>query len=155
MVLTNEATATGNRPVAWHRKASLPMRVQFTTTLPLRFWRKVYALENGCWEWMGARSTAGYGRILVGSRRDGSRKLIQAHRWAYEGLVGSIPAGLQSDHLCRNRACVNPAHIEPVSCRENLHRGIGHGAESHCPQGHPYSGVNLYINSKGGRICRI
>src|SRR3990167_1759839 len=75
--------------------------------LPLRFWQKVNALPNGCWEWIAAKSR-GYGLFRVGSRTDGTYRMVPAHRLAYEMLVGPIPDGLESDHLCRNRPCVRP-----------------------------------------------
>ena len=138
------------------------MQMQFTTSplfgdarLPARFWRKVRILNNGCWEWTAALQK-GYGVIGLGTRRDGD---ISAHRWAYLTLIGPIPEGLECDHLCRNRACVNPLHIEPVTRQENLRRGIGgfkvgggnqHSVKTHCPQGHDYD----YVNSRGWRKCR-
>jgi len=86
--------------------------------LPLRFWQKVYALGNGCWEWTAARFGAEeYGAFWFGGRT------IQAYRLAYETLVGPVADGLECDYLCRNRACVNPLHIEPVTHRENTLRG--------------------------------
>ena len=82
---------------------------------------------------------------------------MPAHRYAYEELVGPIPEGLQLDHLCRNRSCVNPDHLEPVTCRENLRRGetlnAANLAKTHCPAGHPYAGENLSITAKGFREC--
>lgn len=73
-------------------------------------------------------------------------------------FVGPIPDGLVIDHLCRNPQCVNPMHLEPVTPEENTRRGIGGWntrAKTHCPQGHPYSGANLYINpTSGARVCR-
>lgn len=75
---------------------------------------------SGCWIFTGAISTSGYGRVGLGARSEG---LAQAHRVTYEHLVGPIPEGLDIDHLCRVRACVNPAHLEPVTRRENCRRG--------------------------------
>lgn len=116
-----------------------------------RFWPKVMLGESGCWLWTASVSTAGYGQFWTG------RRIAAAHRIAYEEFVGPIPEGLQLDHLCRNRGCVNPAHLEPVTCRENLMRGDTPAARqlrrTHCPSGHPYAGDNLYVY-KGERRCR-
>ena len=105
--------------------------------------------ENGCWEWIGAKGTGGYGRF----------RHAPAHRVMYERLVGPIPAGLQIDHLCRNRDCVNPAHLEPVTQTVNILRGDGwaglHARKTHCPRGHPLEGANLLIVTHGWRRCRI
>jgi hypothetical protein len=87
-----------------------------------RFWPKVDKTET-CWLWVGAIGTGGYGNFYISSVGRRIRS-VRAHRWAYEHLVGSIPDGLDLDHLCRNRACVNPAHLEPVTRRVNLRRGI-------------------------------
>ena len=76
-----------------------------------------------------------------------------AHRVAYELQVGPIPVGLQLDHLCRVRSCVNPAHLEPVTSAENTRRGL-RAMKTHCPQGHPYAGENLLIRPTGQRRCR-
>ena len=120
-----------------------------------RFWAKVDKngpLWNGtpCWLWL-AYKDAGYGRFWL------SPNLIQAHRFAYELLVGPIPEELQIDHLCRNHTCVNPAHMEAVSHRINNLRGNGLGAQgarkTHCPQGHSYDLLNTYF-WQGGRHCR-
>lgn|SRR3990167_459892 len=126
------------------------------TKIEARFWAKVDKTE-GCWLWTGAKSR-GYGQMGVRG------KLVQAHRYAYESLVGLIPTGLELDHLCRNHACVNPLHLEAVTHRENLLRGIGMIAHNmkvtHCPQGHPYDSRNtLSIRKRGlhgqpGRNCR-
>jgi hypothetical protein len=103
-----------------------------------------------CWVWTGHRFKAGYGALRVGSRQ------LVAHRWVYEELVGPVPDGLELDHLCRNRACVNPDHLEPVSHLTNVRRGVAGkwiAARSHCPSGHEYSGENTY-EAGGRRHCR-
>lgn len=106
--------------------------------------------ESGCWEWLGSRS-GGYGQITV------RRKNHRAHRLIYELLVGPIPAGKQLDHLCRNSACVNPEHLEPVTSRENTLRGVGVTAinkrRTHCHRGHPFTAENTYRRPEG-RYCK-
>ncbi len=88
-----------------------------------RFWVKVDVLGD-CWLWAAGLDGHGYGQFRVGSRTDGTRRMVRAHRWAYEHLVGVIPDGLDLDHLCRTPRCVNPAHLEPVTNRENSRRGF-------------------------------
>ena len=113
-----------------------------------------FASLGRCWLFTGARCTRGYGQI----KNAGRDRL--AHRVAYEELVGPIPDGLQLDHLCRVRRCVNPAHLEPVTCRENLLRGetvaAVSAARTHCPQGHELEGANLAPSElllRGKRKC--
>jgi len=81
-----------------------------------------------------------------------------AHRISYELLKGDIPEGLDLDHLCRNRGCVNPDHLEPVTRKENLLRGntipAKHARKTHCPQGHEYTKGNTFISKSGSRHCR-
>jgi hypothetical protein len=111
-----------------------------------RFWERV-EVTDGCWSWLGAINTKGYGLLTV------DRRTNLAHRLAYEMLVGPIPDGLHIDHLCRNRSCVNPKHMEPVTPRENVLRGVGtsaqNAAKTHCPEGHPYD----YVRRSGRRRC--
>lgn len=109
---------------------------------------------TGCWNWTGPINYDGYAYARI----DGGRP-CRVHRAYYERLVGPIPEGLVIDHLCRNRRCVNPAHLQPVTNRENLLRGIGIAAvaasRTHCPQGHEYSPENTYVSPRGGyRQCR-
>lgn len=122
----------------------------FDSTLPLRFWSKVYADTSGHWLWTAYRDRDGYGTFYLEPRK---RK---AHRLAYEDLVGPIPEGKQIDHLCRVRACVNPLlHLEAVTSWQNNHRSPTHYAnKAHCPYGHAYDLVNT-LYSKGRRYCRI
>ncbi len=115
-----------------------------------RFWAKVNKTD-GCWEWTGV-TVNGYGRFLFTTG-----KTVRAHRFAYELLVGPIPDGLQLDHLCRNRSCVNPVHLEPVTQQENLRRGNPgkHWSDrTHCDYEHPYDEANTIMRSNGTRVCR-
>jgi hypothetical protein len=106
--------------------------------------------ENGCWEWTGYRTPAGYGGARDPRRH---RKTIAAHRLLWELSVGPIAAGMTVDHLCRNRICVNPAHMEIVTGPENTRRG-GNAIKTHCPRGHPYEGRHLYRTRQNSRNCR-
>ena len=118
-----------------------------------RFWSKVNKTKT-CWLWIGSMTSLGYGQLYH------NKTTVSAHRIAYELCKGSIPKGLTIDHLCRVRHCVNPEHLEAVTGKENTLRGVGPSAinakKTHCPQGHPYSGNNLYIHPKRkSRMCRI
>lgn len=117
-----------------------------------RFAAKVEKTD-GCWLWRGTIDNYGYGRLV--SRSTGRAIVMGAHRVSYVLHVGPISDGLQIDHLCRVRDCVNPAHLQAVSIAENIARGetgIHQRAVTHCPKGHPYEGDNLSI-SQGGRVC--
>lgn len=113
--------------------------------------------ESGCWEYPGGLTVRGYAPISVGNKK----KL--RHRVSYEHFVGPIPEGLDLDHLCRNRACFNPAHLEPVTRSENIRRGIGPQVirekylreVTHCRWGHPFDDANTEWRTTGGRRCRI
>ena len=120
-------------------------------TLIERIMAKTAVMPNGCWQWRGAMRTDGYGFLSSEGRN------VRVHRAAYEVLVGAVPDGLVLDHLCRNRLCVNPEHLEPVTSRVNTLRGVGRGATNaavtHCPSGHPYDDSNTMF-TPSGRQCR-
>lgn len=129
------------------------------TAPPIRFWAKVSRGADGeCWNWLGSKNSLGYGRFYVGSIN--GRSILQpAHRFSYEEAVGPIPAGLVIDHLCRNHSCVNPNHLEPVTQRENLTRGIGfvgtNARTTQCPAGHAYTPENTSTWTRSdGRVHR-
>jgi len=125
-----------------------------------RFWPKVnkegpipsHAPELGaCWLWTGPIHRLGYGRFSW--RRPGLvAQQGGSHQWAYEQIVGAVPPGLELDHLCRVRNCVNPAHLEPVTRKVNMSRATNALKET-CPAGHPYTPENTYMQS-GSRHCR-
>lgn len=122
----------------------------------LRFWPKVKLNRaTGCWVWTAATFRTGYGALGMGQR------VLLAHRLSYETFRGPIPEGLVIDHLCRVRACVNPAHLEAVTMAENNRRGMGfagkNARKTSCPQGHPYTPENTLNKTNAGwpsRECR-
>ena len=123
--------------------------------IPLRLWVKIRLSDNGCWEWTGRRLN-GYGHVTMGSKKEGTYGKTFAHRVFYTALVSPIPDGSHIDHLCRNRPCVNPSHLEPVTPRENALRAMDRHAskrQTHCLRGHPLSGLNLRMRN-GRRVCR-
>jgi hypothetical protein len=117
---------------------------------PTRFMAKVDKTES-CWNWTAGRNKQGYGAFDRGL----------AHRWSYEHFVGPVPAGLVLDHLCRNRACVNPSHLEAVTSRVNILRGEGppaqNGRRDYCKYGHKLAGdnVKLYVRPDTGKPTRV
>jgi len=157
-------------PSDWMASATIPipeavifMPNQHTEPLPLdaRFWSKVEFTDT-CWLWQAGTNTNGYGTFSLCSGHP-----VYAHRLAFMLLIGPIPAGLELDHLCRVRRCVNPLPhtpnattygLEPVTPTENWRRGEStsarHHRQTHCIHGHPLSGPNLYVRANGGRVCR-
>lgn len=120
-------------------------------TIEDRFWEKVDTSggDDACWLWTASLDGRGYGQFGVKRETDGKYIPRRAHRIAYELLGGTIPDGLDLDHLCRVRACVNPAHLEPVTRQENLLRGQTLAAENavktHCPRGHALTAENTNV----------
>jgi hypothetical protein len=113
-----------------------------------RFWAK--AVQRGdCWEWIGSRNKKGYGSFRPTSRVSS----VLAHRWIWEQVNGPIPEGKEIDHLCRNRACVNPGHLEPVSHLVNIRRGLIGRPLISCVRGHLYRDTGQ-ISSEGDIKCR-
>lgn len=121
-----------------------------------------YAVSRatGCWLSLSAPDTFGYGRISY--RVNGKRIYKGAHRHAYETMVGPLPAGMQLDHLCRNRLCINPKHLDVVTQAENIRRGNtgadqkGIYKKTHCKRGHDLENTeNVYFLKRGERVCRI
>ena len=108
---------------------------------------------TGCWLWTGALVN-GYAQFRVGQDR-----VVPGHRWLYEQMIGPIPEGLVLDHFaCDTPACVNPAHVRPVTHIENVLRGSGptalNLAKTHCVNGHPFDDANTMIRKTGSRRCR-
>lgn len=119
-----------------------------------RFLKKIKIAENGCWLWIASLNPVfGYSAFRYNQQCGNGHRFI----WLY--LYGSIPKGLEIDHLCRNRACVNPKHLELVTHKENLLRGdtfqARNAKKTQCPQGHPLDGSNIYKQKDGKRRCRI
>jgi hypothetical protein len=121
-----------------------------------RFWRYVVKTDT-CWLWTGSADRHGYGRFTLNNHRNIKQRTKLAHRYAYEALIGPIPKGLVLDHVkargCANPRCVNPAHLEPVTQRENMRRSVT-ATKSHCKCGHPFNEANTAITKDGHRRCR-
>ena len=141
------------------------MRLRINEQTPMRVWVRVDTTgpasfirghPSRCWLWTGGVTPAGYGRVKW------DHADVTVHRLTWEWKNGPIPDGLQLDHLCRNRRCVRPSHLEPVTCRENLRRGNGwagrNAQKTHCKYGHEFTDENIYYpptrpNQRNCRAC--
>lgn len=129
--------------------ASRAPKQRLVTCLEDMFERSIPIPESGCWAWDRAVTSHGYGAQSLGRGRT-----APAHRLAYEFAKGPIPEGLELDHLCRVRSCINPDHLEAVTHEVNVRRGEAGGRfKTHCLRGHPMSGDNLRIGPTQ-RHCR-
>lgn len=137
--------------------------VRDSATLESRFWSRVnkdgpvpdYRPELGpCWLWTGGLNQ-GYGRLVISHR---PYRVVPAHQFAYEMIVGPVSEGLELDHLCRVRACVRPEHLEAVTHRVNVLRGESpmaeHATKTHCPRGHAYTPDNTWLQERQGGVSR-
>jgi len=137
--------------------ADHPITVFGDPRLSNNFWDKVQPISDGCWIWTARAEVRGYGVINV--KGDNGWRTILAHRLTYLALVGPITAETL-DHLCRNRSCSNPAHLEQVSQKENCLRGEGltaiNARKTICKRGHPLVGRNVMWRKKPSvmRQCR-
>ena len=151
------------RALWMQRRKLVPRGIYVRPTMEQRFWAKV--LKSGpipaerpdlgpCWTWSAGRDFYGYGVLWLNERKS---KRISAHVASYMIHFGPVPSGLQIDHLCRNRACPNPKHLEAVTQQVNLSRGNGVAAvnrrKSHCCNGHELSATNVKLRSNGHRRC--
>jgi len=119
--------------------------------LPLYFWSHVMPEPNsGCWLWTGALARGGYGKTYI------AKRTTIAHRAAFEILIGPVPDGLELDHLCRTKCCINPLHLEPVTSTENNRRARIANASSMgvCRKGHAIAGDNRYVTKTSHRCLQ-
>ena len=134
-----------------HNAYNVPMLKRRPSNPPNaeKFWSLADKSKPPCWQWTGPSSPLGYGYF---------GRYGVAHRVAYEIAVGPIPDGLEIDHLCRNRGCVNPEHLDAVTHRQNILRGETlasiNAAKTHCWRGHPFDEGNTRVSAIGYRTCR-
>ena len=105
-------------------------------------------LPNGCIVWLGAKTTAGYGQVIL------NKKQKYLHRLSFEIYKGEIPKDFVVDHVCNNPSCFNPEHLRLLTSGENVSRGTNKFKDTHCKNGHEYVKSNIFICPKGYRKCR-
>lgn len=117
-----------------------------------RFMHYIEISPSGCWEWSGGTNSEGYGNFSL------KNQAVKAHRYSFGYFKGEIPKGFVVDHLCRNHKCVNPDHLEAVSNKTNIIRGVGLASQeskrTHCPFGHEYTEDNIYRTKNKYRNCK-
>jgi hypothetical protein len=146
------------------KPAENTMAYRATKPAAIRFWKHVtFEPNSGCWLWAGTMDGKGYGTIKKDFPAQGK---VPAHRLSFEMSKGAIASGLDIDHLCFNRACVNPDHLEMVTRKENIRRGVNGpnrnpnyerlSQRTHCKRGHPFSPENTHNDPrKPKRTCKI
>ncbi len=149
------------RTAAFHNGSDLTLRVGVAISVPAyrleSLMNRLAVYENDCITLIGKIAASGYHVFSAGGSRKNSRRIL-AHRFVYLFFVGEIPAGQVIDHLCRNRACINPIHLRATTHQENILTGVGaaafHGQKTKCKYGHPFNLENTLL-VKNGRRCRI
>lgn len=150
----HDFTAEGWPPLVGLRVTDSQGTIDLPAEKLAEFYSKINRSEGGCWEWQGPKTQHGYGRLNVAGR------YWYTHRLSYELHTGPIPEGMHTDHLCRNRQCCNPEHLEAVTPQENalrspVTRASVNAAKTHCKYGHPLVEGNLVKRRGGkGRLCR-
>lgn len=131
----------------------MPRKGEFSTPQQIIDRHTMPIPESGCLIWLGALGPGGYGSISFKSRKTSQ----VAHKFVYEFVKGPVPEGLELDHKCRVRSCVNPDHLEPVTRKENMRRGLKGILRTHCIHGHSYGEPGNLVSSRlkvGIRQCR-
>lgn len=129
------------------------MRLELTDVTAFTFWSNVAVVESGCWEWRSHLSV-GYGRFVFWNHETQKPSAVSVHRAVFEMVKGPIGAGLQLDHLCRNKPCCNPAHLEAVTAAVNVQRGYeSRDGVPMCRKGHALVGENVLLVWGGKRRC--
>lgn len=144
---------THHQRILRHGSPDVNLRPELEMDEATRFWSSVEVAD--CWLWRSDVGRDRYGKFFCGKRR------VSAHRWAWKHLVGPIPDGLELDHLCKARKCVNPDHLEPVTHRENVLRSgnfvARYARRTYCVRGHPFDEVNTSMRKTThglARVCR-